>query len=87
MSYEEKPEQDGAEGAPSGPTPKKRVLRSILQTLVGVAVAVPAAILALGEAVPDLDPAIVGWTGGISAVFVILASAAQNAWDSAHGKG
>ncbi len=69
------------------PGPRQRVWRSVLQVVVGTAVAVPAAIGALQAAGVNVDPAWVAWGGGASAAFVILASAAQNAWEEARGRG
>ncbi len=54
-------------------TPGRRVLRTIVQVLIAVPVAM-AGMSALGV---DLDPAIAAWTGGA----VVLVSAAQNGWD------
>ncbi len=70
----------------TAPGPKKRTIRTVIQSVIGTAVAVPAAIGALQASGADVDPALVAWGGGIAGAFVILASAAMNAWDSAHGE-
>ena len=66
------------------PTPRKRITRTIWQTVIAVCLAVPAAV----ALVPD-DPSdgwkawIIGATGGL----VVLVSAATNLRDERAGRG
>lgn len=71
----------------SGPGPRKRTLRTALQVVVAVLLAVPGALAVLSEAGVSV-PA--GWTalvaGGTGAL-VLLVSAGQNAYDQHRGVG
>lgn len=65
------------------PGPGTRTLRTILQTVVAVLVAVPAAISLVP--IPDRYDAQVGFVVGISAGLVVLVTAGWNAVESRRG--
>jgi hypothetical protein len=65
----------------SSKSPGMRVLRTVLQVLVGVAAAVPSAVALL-----PLSAAEAAWPIGIAGVFVIIASAVQNGLDDVRGR-
>lgn len=59
------------------PTPEVTPARRVLRTIVQVLIAVPVAMAAMAALGTEIDPAVAAWTGGA----VILISAAQNGWD------
>ena len=66
------------------PGPRRRFIRTLLQTLSGVAAALPAAMVAVNQYTEVVPATAVASILGIGAGFVVLASAAQNVWDSRH---
>jgi hypothetical protein len=60
-------------------TPRKRVIRTIVQVVVGVCAAIPAAVASLGLSAADAA-AITGVAGAVT----IIVSAAWNAIDNMH---
>lgn len=73
--------------AAKAPTPKRRTWRTVLQTVVAALLAVPTAMGALDKAGVSVPAKTAGLIVGISAALVIIASAAQNAWDERKGLG
>lgn len=63
-------------------TPKRRVIRTAIQTLLAVLVAVPAAVALL-----PLDASDASTVVGITGALVVLISAAQNALDAHNAEG
>ena len=61
-------------------SPRRRVIRTAIQTALAVLVAVPAAVAALGLPASTASAAV-----GIAGALVILVSAAQNAFDESVG--
>ena len=72
---------------PASPTPKRRMWRTVLQTIVAVCLAVPSAVAALRDAGVDLSVKTTGIIVGGTGAFVVLVSAGQNAWDQHKGLG
>lgn len=88
MSTTPPPYQGAPEaGEPAAPGPRRRVVRTAVQVLVAVLLAVPAALAAVAAAGVELPAGataiIAGGTGGL----VILISAGQNAYDQHRGVG
>jgi hypothetical protein len=67
---------------PNPPSPARRTWRTVVQVAVAVCVAVPAAVAAL-----PVSPVVAAWVVGITGAFVILATAAVNAFDKVSGRG
>lgn len=78
-SYATEPDPNATHQAP---TPARRLVRTVLQTIVAVCAAVPAAVALL-----PLDPAEAAWPVGIAGAGVILVSAIQNGLDDVRGRG
>lgn len=68
--------------APTPPGPVQRVTRTVLQVVIAVCAAVPAAVALL-----PLDPDQVAWPIGLAGAGVILVSALQNGLEDMRGKG
>lgn len=69
---------------PVEPDARRRVIRTTVQVVVAVLVAIPAAWGALAAAGVDIPAAVTAWVIGIPAALTILISAAQNAYDARH---
>lgn len=77
-SYATEPDPNAEHQAP---TPTRRVVRTVLQTIIAVCAAVPAAVALL-----PLDPAEAAWPVGIAGAAVIVVSAIQNGLEDVRGR-
>lgn len=71
----------------AGPGPRRRTLRTALQVLVAVLVAVPSALAVLTEAGVDVPAGTTALVVGGTGALVLLVSAGQNAYDQHRGVG
>lgn len=62
--------------------PKERAARTAFQVVVAVVAAVPVAAMVFAEAGVEIPSRPLAIAIGIGGAFVVLVSAAQNAWDS-----
>lgn len=81
------PEPDPAAPMAVEPDAGQRVIRTIIQVVVAVLVAIPAAWAALAAAGVTLAPEVTAWVVGIPAALTILISAGQNAVDARRSQG
>lgn len=71
----------------AGRTPRERTVRTVLQVVVGVLLAIPSAMLALTTAGVDVPAGVTALVVGGSGAVIALLSAGQNAFDQAKGRG
>jgi hypothetical protein len=72
---------------PSGPGPKGRTVRTAVQVLLAVLLAVPAALGALTAAGVEVPAGSAAVAVGVTGALVVLISAGQNAYDQHRGVG
>lgn len=71
----------------TAPNPRRRTFRTVWQVGVGLVAAFPAAWGALEAAGVDMSAEATALAVGIPGAAIVLASAAQNAWDESRGNG
>lgn len=71
----------------AGPGPRARIVRTALQVLVAVLVAVPSALAVLTQSGVEVPARTAGLLVGGTGALVVLISAGQNAYDQHRGVG
>lgn len=71
-----------ADDTPVEPDARRRAIRTAVQVIAAVLVAIPTAWAALAAAGVNVPPGVTAWVIGIPASLTILISAAQNALDA-----